>query len=75
MLDTLKLAKRLEAAHMEKEQAEALAEGLAESLKESYVSREYLDGRLARLEARLVGWMLAGFLVQSGLLWALLHHA
>jgi hypothetical protein len=53
MIDTLKLARRLEAAKMAKEQAEALAEGLNESLKESYVSREYLDGRLAKLTAEL----------------------
>ena len=53
MIDTLKLARRLEAAHMAKEQAEALAEGLAESLKESYVSREYLDARLAKVTNEL----------------------
>lgn len=68
MLDTLKLSKRLTAAHMPAEQAEALSEGLAESLKEAYVTREfldarraedrsYLDGRLAALRTELVSWM------------------
>jgi hypothetical protein len=57
MIDTLKLSKRLVAAHMPAEQAEALADGLAESLKESYVSREFLDARLAALETRLIGWV------------------
>jgi hypothetical protein len=52
MIDTLKLTKRLKAAHMPDEQAEALSEGLAESLKESYVTREFLDSRLETLEAR-----------------------
>jgi hypothetical protein len=53
MIDTLKLSKRLTAAHMPQEQADALAEGLAESLKESYVTREFLDSRLSALETRL----------------------
>jgi len=47
VIDTLKLSKRLTAARMPAEQAEALADGLAESLKESYVSREFLDARRA----------------------------
>ena len=51
MLDTLKLSKRLTAADMPLNQAEALAEGLAESLKESYVTREFLDSRLMATEA------------------------
>ena len=59
MIDTLKLAKRLEAARMDKAQAEALAEGLAESLKEAYVSREYLDAQLAKLSETLT-WRIAG---------------
>jgi hypothetical protein len=68
MIDTLKLARRLTAAHMPAEQAEALSEGLAESLKEAYVTREfldarraedraYLDTRLAALRTELVMWM------------------
>lgn len=68
MIDTLKLSNRLKAARMPPEQAEALSEGLAESLKESYVTREfldarraedraYLDGRLAALRTELVMWM------------------
>jgi len=47
MIDTLKLSKRLAAANMPAEQAEAISEGLAESLKEAYVSREFLDARRA----------------------------
>ena len=53
MIDTLKLTKRLTAAHMPAEQAEALSEGLNESLKESYVTREFLDLRLTSLESRI----------------------
>jgi len=57
MIDTLKLARRLTAAHMPPEQAEALADGLAESLKDSYVTRDYLDTRLSALRTELVMWM------------------
>jgi len=57
MIDTLKLTKRLTAASMPPAQAEALSEGLAESLKESYVSREYLDAKLAALRTELVTWV------------------
>ncbi len=57
MIDTLKLTKRLKAAHMPDEQAEALSEGLAESLKESYVTREFLDARLAQLRNEIVMWL------------------
>lgn len=46
MIDTLKLSKRLQAANMPEQQAEAFAEGLSESLREDYVTREYLDSRL-----------------------------
>jgi hypothetical protein len=57
LIDTLKLTKRLKAAHMPDEQAEALSEGLAESLKESYVTREFLDARLAQLRNEIVMWL------------------
>lgn len=53
MIDTLKLTKRLTAASMPTEQAEALSEGLAESLKESFVTREFLDARRAEDRAYL----------------------
>jgi hypothetical protein len=57
LIDTLKLTKRLKAAHMPDEQAEALSEGLAESLKEAYVTREFLDARLAQLRNEIVMWL------------------
>lgn len=73
MLDTLKLSKRLQDAQFSKEQAESLAEGLNESLKESYVSREYLQSELAKLKIELVVWMIGLMMAQTGLLWAVLH--
>jgi hypothetical protein len=57
MIDTLKLSKRLQAAQMSETQAEALAEGLNDSLKESYITREYLESRLAQVETRLIVWI------------------
>ena len=57
MLDTLKLARRLEAANLPKAQAEALAEGLNESRKENYVTNERFDLGLAKLKNELVFWM------------------
>jgi hypothetical protein len=76
MIDTLKLARRLEAAQLPKEQAEALAEGLNESLKESYVSREFLRAEVARLTTEL-SWRIVFIVVavvglfNSALFWAL----
>jgi hypothetical protein len=58
MIDTLKLSKRLQGASMPKDQAEAFAEGLAEAIKEDLVTNERLDGSLARLELRLVLWII-----------------
>lgn len=54
MIDTLKLARRLHDANMSQEQAEAIAEGLNESLKESYVSKEFLQSELAKLKADML---------------------
>ena len=51
MIDTLKLSKRLRAAHMPPEQADALADGLAESLREDYVTREHFGQGLTVLRS------------------------
>jgi hypothetical protein len=77
MIDTLKLSKRLVAAHMPAEQAEALADGLAESLKESYVAREFLDACIASLkgEIDIVKWMLGFDLAMTvAVLWRVFAH-
>jgi hypothetical protein len=56
MIDTLKLSRRLQAAQMPQDQAEALADGLNEGLKESYVTREYLRTQLLRFEVRVLSY-------------------
>jgi len=62
--DTLKLAKRLEAAGFAPAQAGATAEALADSLRESLgnalVSRDFLDARLAELKTGLSDRIAAG---------------
>ena len=76
MIDTLKLTNRLVAAHMPREQAEALADGLGESLKESYVTRDYLDARLSALRTELVIWIIGTVgVIGAPSLWLLLRVA
>lgn len=68
MIDTLKLARRLEAANLPKEQAEALAEGLNESLKENYVTNEHFDLGLAKLKSELLLSMVVLMVAQTSLI-------
>jgi hypothetical protein len=58
--DTLKLARKLEAAGFAREQASAAAEAIAEVLGEAIVTQDYLDHRLGETEARIAA-------VESGL--------
>ena len=51
--DTLKLARKLEAAGFGREQAIGAAEALAETIGEAVVTREYLDHRLSMTEASI----------------------
>jgi hypothetical protein len=68
MIDTLKLARRLQDAHLPKEQAEALADGLAEALKEDTITkadlsvaitelRSDIDKGFNRVKTELLFWM------------------
>jgi hypothetical protein len=63
MIDTLKLSKRLTAAHMPPEQAEAISEGLAESLKDSYVTKNDLRVLEQNLKLWFGGLMTAGLTI------------
>jgi hypothetical protein len=51
--DTLKLARRLEAAGFGRDQAADTAQALAETIGEAVVTRDYLDQRLGVTEANL----------------------
>lgn len=70
--DTLKLARKLEAAGFSAQQAADTAEALAEAIGESTVTREYLDLRLAELKAELLPWMFGALAAQAGIIVTLL---
>ena len=70
--DTLKLARKLEAAGFPAQQAAATAQALAEALSESVVTRDYLDLRLAELKVELLSWMFGALAAQAGIIVALL---
>jgi hypothetical protein len=72
VVDTLKLARRLEAAGFSAKQAADTAEAIAEAIGESVVTREYLDLRLAELKIELLTWMFAALAAQAGSIVALL---
>jgi hypothetical protein len=75
-VDTLKLARRLEAAGFPAKQAADTAEAIAEAIGDSVVTREYLDLRLAELKAslkaELLTWMFGALAAQAGIIVALL---
>jgi hypothetical protein len=75
-VDTLKLARRLEAAGFPAKQAADTAEAIAEVIGDSVVTREYLDLRLAELKAslkaELLTWMFGALAAQAGIIVALL---
>src|SRR5512147_687904 len=65
VVDTLKLARRLEAAGFPSKQAADTAEAISEAIGEGVVTREYLDLRLAGLKIELLTWMF-GFVGIAG---------
>ena len=73
IVDTLKLARRLEAAGFPAKQAADTAEAIAEAIGESVVTREYLDLRLAELKVELLTWMFCALAAQAGVIIALLQ--
>lgn len=60
--DTLKFAKKLGAAGVPPQQAEAFAEAFRDATSEELVTRDYLDARLESLKADLLKWI-AGMLM------------
>ena len=67
MIDTLKLARRLEAAKLPKEQAEALAEGLNEGVGDELIQRM---NRIER-DVAVLKWMVGANLALTA---AILGH-
>ena len=78
MIDTLKISRRLENADFSEKQAEELADILREAVEGDLVTRDYLDARMAEMEARieravslLVRWMIGLTIAGVGLAIAL----
>ena len=76
--DTLKFAKKLEAAGLPAPQAEAIAEAFREATSEELVTRDYLDARLETVKASietakadLVKWVAGLLIAQAALIAAL----
>lgn len=73
--DTLKLARRLEAAGFPPKQAADTAEALSETIGEigqALVTREYFDAtltaRLAETKAEILRWMFGALVAQTALI-------
>jgi len=60
--DTLRFAKKLEAAGLPVPQAEAIADAFREATSEELVTRDYLDARLETAKADIIKWF-AGLLI------------
>jgi len=66
--DTLKFAKKLEAAGIPPPQAEAIADAFREATSEELVTRDYLDARLEATKADLVKWFAGLLIAQAALI-------
>jgi hypothetical protein len=69
--DTLKFAKKLEAAGLPAPQAEAFAEAFRDATSEELLTRDYLDARLEAAKADLVKWIAGLLIAQAALIAAL----
>lgn len=69
--DTLKFAKKLEAAGLPTPQAEAFAEAFRDGTGEELATRDYLDARLEAAKADLVKWFAGLLIAQAALIAAL----
>ena len=69
--DTLKFAKKLEAAGLPTPQAEAIAEAFREATSEELVTRDYLDARLEAAKGDIIKWVAGLLLAQAALVAAL----
>lgn len=69
--DTLKFAKKLEAAGLPVAQAEAIADAFREATSEELVTRDYLDARLEAAKGDLIKWMAGLLIAQAAVVAAL----
>jgi len=69
--DTLKFTKRLEAAGMSADHAEAIAEAFGEATGSELVSKDYLRAEIEAAKNDIIKWMAGLLLAQAGLVTAL----
>ena len=69
--DTLKFTKRLEAAGVVAEHAEAIAEAFSEATGTELVTKDYLRAEMEAAKSDMIKWMAGLLLAQAGLIAAL----
>jgi hypothetical protein len=69
--DTLKFAKRLEAAGMPTPQAEAFAEAFRDATGEELVTKDFLKAEIESAKTDLVKWIAGMLIAQAALIAAL----
>ncbi|WP_295396308.1 DUF1640 domain-containing protein [uncultured Thiodictyon sp.] len=69
--DTLRFAKKLEAAGLPTPQAEAIADAFREATSEELVTRDYLDARLEAVKGDIIKWVAGLLIAQAALVAAL----
>jgi hypothetical protein len=69
--DTLKFTKRLEAAGMPADQAEAIVEAFGDAMGAELVTKDFLKAEIEAAKYDLVKWIAGLLLAQAGLVTAL----
>jgi len=69
--DTLKFTKRLEAAGVAPEHAEAIAEAFSEATGTELVTKDFLKGEVEAAKNDIIKWMAGLLIAQAGLVTAL----
>ena len=69
--DTLKFTKRLEAAGVVPEHAEAIVEAFSEATGTELVTKDYLKAEMEAAKSEIIKWMAGLLLAQAGLITAL----
>ena len=66
MLDTLAYSKKLRAAGIDSEVADAHAEALRDAIDDRLVTRDYLDTKLADAKTDMIKWVIGLLIAHAG---------
>lgn len=66
--DTLKFAKKLEAAGLPAAQAEAISEAFRDATGEELVTKDYLDAKLESAKNDIIKWVAGMLIAQAALI-------